>query len=80
VETNRIAALSAFAGLPAAELDELAGAMDVVEVDAGTNVVTVDDYGTAIYFEEGAADVVIDRATPRSASDLEMRSARSRCC
>lgn len=34
--------------------------MDVVEVDAGTNVVTVDDYGTAIYFEEGAADVVID--------------------
>jgi hypothetical protein len=45
VETNRIAALSAFAGLPAAELDELAGAMDVVEVDAGTNVVTVDDYG-----------------------------------
>jgi CRP-like cAMP-binding protein len=60
VETNRIAALSAFAGLPAAELDELAGAMDVVEVDAGTNVVTVDDYGTAIYFEEGAADVVID--------------------
>jgi CRP-like cAMP-binding protein len=60
VETNRIAALSAFASLPAAELDELAGAMDVVEVDAGTNVVTVDDYGTAIYFEEGAADVVID--------------------
>jgi CRP-like cAMP-binding protein len=59
VEANRIAALSVFAGLPAAELDELAGAMHVVEVDAGTNVVTVDDYGTAIYFiEAGEADVV----------------------
>jgi CRP-like cAMP-binding protein len=53
--------LSVFSDLPAAELDELAGAMGELEVEAGTNVVTVDDYGTAIYFvEEGWADVVTD--------------------
>jgi len=59
VETSRIAALTVFAELPEAELDELAAAMSEVAVDAGTNVVTVDDYGSAIYFiEEGGADVV----------------------
>jgi CRP-like cAMP-binding protein len=58
VDRGRIAALSAFADLPAGELDELAGAMSEVEVDAGARVVTVDDYGTAIYFvEDGLADV-----------------------
>jgi CRP-like cAMP-binding protein len=47
--------------LPAAELDELAAAMREVNVEAGAKVVTVDDYGTAIYFiEEGEADVLID--------------------
>ena len=55
---SRIAALPAFADLPAEELDELAAAMSEVEVDGGARVVTVDDYGTAIYFvEEGMADV-----------------------
>jgi CRP-like cAMP-binding protein len=35
--------------------------MRALEVEAGTNVVTVDDYGTAIYLvEEGEADVVTD--------------------
>ena len=59
METSRIAALTVFAELPEAELDELAAVMSEVEVDAGTNVVTVDDYGSAIYFiEEGGADVV----------------------
>ena len=59
METSRIAALTVFAELPEAELDELAAAMSEVAVDAGTNVVTVDDYGSAIYFiEEGGADVV----------------------
>ena len=54
METSRVAALAVFAELPEAELDELAAAMSVLEVDAGTNVVTVDDYGSAIYFiEEG---------------------------
>ena len=35
--------------------------MSEVEVDAGARVVTVDDYGTAIYFvENGLADVLDD--------------------
>jgi CRP/FNR family transcriptional regulator, cyclic AMP receptor protein len=50
-----------FADLPADELDELAAAITEVEVEADTTVVTVDDYGTAIYFiEEGTADVLDD--------------------
>jgi CRP-like cAMP-binding protein len=61
VDTSRIAALRLFADLPAAELDELAGAMSEVEVEAGAKVVTLDDYGTAIYFiEQGHADVLTD--------------------
>ncbi len=61
MDSSRIAALPIFADLPAAELDQLAAAVREVEVEAGVNVVTVDDYGTAIYFiEEGAADVVTD--------------------
>lgn len=50
-----------FAALPADELDELVAAMREVEVEAGATVVTVDDYGSAIYFiEEGTADVLDD--------------------
>ena len=50
-----------FADLPAAELDELANAMREVEVEAGANVITLDDFGTAIYFiEQGEADVRTD--------------------
>jgi CRP-like cAMP-binding protein len=61
VDTSRIAAFSVFADLPAAELDELAGAMSEVEVEAGANVLTLDDYGTAIYFiEQGEAAVLTD--------------------
>jgi len=61
VDTSRIAAFSAFADLPAAELNELAGAMSEVEVEAGAKAVTLDDYGTAIYFiEQGEADVLTD--------------------
>jgi CRP-like cAMP-binding protein len=61
VDTSRIAAFSVFADLPATELDELAGAMSEVEVDAGANVLTLDDYGTAIYFiEQGEAAVLTD--------------------
>jgi CRP-like cAMP-binding protein len=61
VDTSRIAAFRLFAELPAAELDELAGAMGEVEVEAGANVVTLDDYGTAIYvIEQGHADVLTD--------------------
>jgi CRP-like cAMP-binding protein len=61
VDTSRIAAFPIFADLPAAELDELAAAMSESDIEAGTEVVTVDDYGTAIYFvEQGEADVVTD--------------------
>lgn len=58
VDASRIARLPNFADLPADELDELAAAMSEVEVDAGATVITLDDYGTAIYFiEEGTAEV-----------------------
>jgi CRP/FNR family transcriptional regulator, cyclic AMP receptor protein len=68
VDRSRIAALSAFADLPAEELDELTGAMSEVEVDAGARIVTVDDYGTAIYFvEDGRADVLNDGAETTTA-------------
>jgi CRP-like cAMP-binding protein len=61
VETSRIAAFPVFADLPEEEVDAVAGTMSELEVDAGRNVVTVEDYGTAIYFiEEGFADVVTD--------------------
>ena len=61
MDTSRIAAFSVFADLPATELDELAGAMSEVEVEAGANVLTLDDYGTAIYFiEQGEAAVLTD--------------------
>jgi CPA1 family monovalent cation:H+ antiporter len=56
-----MAAFSVFADLPAPEFNELAGAMSEVEVDAGAKVITLDDYGTAIYFiEQGEADVLTD--------------------
>ena len=50
--------MPAFADVPASELEELAGAIGELEVEAGANVITADDYGTAVYFvEEGDADV-----------------------
>jgi len=59
MDSSRLAALPFFADLPAAELDEVAATMSEVEVDAGSSVITLDDYGTAIYFiEQGAADVL----------------------
>ncbi|OLE19171.1 MAG: hypothetical protein AUG88_01795 [Actinobacteria bacterium 13_1_20CM_4_68_12] len=49
------------ADLPAAELDELAAAMSEVEVEAGAKVITLDDYGAAIYFiEQGEAEVLTE--------------------
>jgi CRP-like cAMP-binding protein len=59
VDSSRIAAFPDFANLPADELAELAASMTALDVGAGANVITVDDYGTAIYFvEEGEADVL----------------------
>jgi CRP-like cAMP-binding protein len=59
VDSSRIEAFPDFADLPADELDQLAASMNEVEVEAGANVITLDDYGTAIYFiEQGEADVL----------------------
>jgi len=61
VERSRIASVQVLADLPEAELDELAAAMSEFEVEAGAKVITLDDYGTAIYFiEQGEADVLPD--------------------
>ena len=61
VDASRIARFLNLADLPAEELEELAAAMSEVELEAGATVITVDDYGTAIYFiEEGTADVLDD--------------------
>jgi CRP-like cAMP-binding protein len=61
VDASRIARFLNLADLPAKELEELAAVMSEVEVEAGATIITVDDYGTAIYFvEEGTADVLDD--------------------
>ena len=61
METSRFRAFPVLADLPEAELNELATAMSEVEVEAGAKVVTVDDYGTAVYFiEQGEADLLPD--------------------
>jgi CRP-like cAMP-binding protein len=49
------------ADLPREEIDKLAGAMTELDLEPGVNVVTVDDYGTAIYFiEQGEAEVLAE--------------------
>jgi len=61
VDTRRIAAVPVLADLPAAEIDELAAAMTELSSEPGSEVVTVDDFGTAIYFiEQGEADVLLE--------------------
>ena len=59
VDTSRISSAPLFADLPAAELEGLAAAMGEAEVDAGTEVVTVDESGSTVYLiEEGEAEVI----------------------
>jgi CRP-like cAMP-binding protein len=61
VDTSRIAAIPVLADLPGEELDELAAAMHEVNFEAGAKVVTLDDWGTAIYFiEQGEAEVMFN--------------------
>ena len=61
MDTSRIAAFQDLADLPASELDELAAVMSEVDVRAADTILTLDDYGTAVYFiEEGAAQVLDD--------------------
>ena len=65
VDSSRMTAFPDLADLPAEELDALAGAMHEVEVEAGAEVVAVDDYGSAIYFvEDGKADVLAEDGEP----------------
>jgi CRP-like cAMP-binding protein len=67
VDSSRIAAFPDFAALPAEELDELAASLREVEIEAGANVITADDYGTAIYLiEQGEADVVEGSREPNT--------------
>jgi CRP-like cAMP-binding protein len=59
VDTSRVAAIRVLADLPAEELDELAAAMRETTNEPGAKVVTLDDWGTAIYFiEHGEAEVL----------------------
>ena len=61
MDSSRLAAFPTFVDLPAAELDEIAAATRVLEVDAGAKVVTADDYGSALYLiEAGEADVATE--------------------
>ena len=54
-----IAAVPLIADLPAAQFDQLAAAVREVEVEAGAKAISLDNYGTAIYFiEQGHADVL----------------------
>jgi CRP-like cAMP-binding protein len=60
VDASRLAAFPVLADLPESERDELATAMRELAVEAGAEVVALDDYGTAIYFiEQGEADVLM---------------------
>lgn len=68
VETSRIAAVPALAELPDSELAELAALMNEREVATGTEVVTVGNYGSAVYFiERGTADVLDDEGEATNA-------------
>jgi hypothetical protein len=59
IGTTRIARAPLFADLPPAELEELAGAMGEAEVDAGTEIVTIDESGSTVYLiEAGEAEVI----------------------
>ena len=61
MDTSRIAAIPVLADLPAAELDELAAAMREVSIEAGAKIVSLDDWGTAVYFiEQGEAEVLFE--------------------
>jgi CRP-like cAMP-binding protein len=61
VDKSRIASFPLFADLPETELDELATALNELEVEAGATVTTLDGYGTSIYFiEQGEAAVLTD--------------------
>jgi CRP-like cAMP-binding protein len=58
MDRARLEGFRTLADLPEAELDVLAETMNEVGVDAGVEILTLDDYGTAVYLvEEGEAEV-----------------------
>jgi CRP-like cAMP-binding protein len=68
VDTSRLAAFPVFADVPAAELEVLAPEVTELEVAAGARIVSLDDYGTAIYFvQQGEAEVVPEAGEARRA-------------
>jgi CRP-like cAMP-binding protein len=68
VDTSRIAAIPILADLPAAELDELETAMREVNIEPGAEVITLDDWGTAVYFiEQGEVEVLFGAGEPTQA-------------
>jgi predicted nucleic acid-binding protein len=75
MDASRLAAFPVFAGLPAAEHDEVAAAVREVEVDADSTVTTLDDYGAAIFFEATRCYRPA-RSTPRLRSERSERVAR----
>ena len=68
MDTSRLAAFPVFADVPGAELEVLAPVLGELEVEAGARIVSLDDYGTAIYFvEEGEAEAVPEAGEARRA-------------
>ena len=48
-----------FADLPPAELHELASALRPIEIEAGADIVRIDDFGAALYLiQSGEAEVI----------------------
>jgi CRP-like cAMP-binding protein len=73
MDASRLAAFPDFAELPAEELVELGGAMSELEIEADAKVVTLDDYGTAVYFiEEGTAEVVDEGGATKTLGSGDM--------
>jgi len=67
-----------FSRLPEAELNELEAALRDDKIEAGANVTTLDDYGTAVDFvEQGGADVLGDPDDETKALGPGARSERS---
>jgi CRP-like cAMP-binding protein len=66
VDTERVAAVTIFAGLPEAELAAIAEAAFDVEIAAGQELATEGDLGHALFaIETGTADVTKNGATLR---------------
>ena len=64
MEPERLAAIPFFAGLPEAELAEIAAVASELELESGHVIANEGDLGHAVFvIEEGTADVVTDGTT-----------------